>query len=239
MRNTLPEHTTKRHPITGQPLTALGYKKNGSPIWPILGGSTPIGTPPAGATPPAAPPTPAPPATPPAAPAAPPPAAPAAGATPTPPAADALGPAGLAALAAEREKNADLVRQLAAATAAQNAGMTDQERTAAALAQMQKDLAFEKQERFRLTAANTHSIPATHLHLLTATDEAGLEAQAKTVGEMLAAIAAAAGGTPPATPPGTPPPAPLPGQGTPPAPPATTSVASGRELYAQRNPQKT
>lgn len=34
----LPVHPTNRHPLTGQPLRAVGYRRNGEPIWPILGG---------------------------------------------------------------------------------------------------------------------------------------------------------------------------------------------------------
>lgn len=195
------------------------------------------GTPPAGGAtpPPATPPVPTPP---PGVPAAIPPAS-AAGATPTPsPGDQSLGPAGQRALEAEREQNAELRRQLAAATA----GQTDQQRTEAALAQMQQELATERQERLRLTAANSYGVPATHLHWLTATDAAGLETQARGLAEMLtaaaagqAAAAAAAGGIPPATPPGAAPAAPLPGQGTPAAPPATSTVAAGRDLYKQRN----
>jgi hypothetical protein len=44
----------KVHPITGAPLEPLGWRKNGAPIWPILGGSEPPNQP--GDEPPAAPP---------------------------------------------------------------------------------------------------------------------------------------------------------------------------------------
>lgn len=60
------------HPHTGVPLTPLGFRKDGRPIWPIMGGSQPTGEPPAaGAPAQSAPPAAAPP------PAAPPPAVPA------------------------------------------------------------------------------------------------------------------------------------------------------------------
>ncbi len=240
MRNTtlpeLPTHPLIRDPRTGEPLRAVGIV-GGRPVWPIMGASDPVpggGQPPAAppapptATPPGAPaPTGTPPATPPATPA-----PPAAGATPTPndPGDQPLGPAGQRALEREREQNAELRRQLAAATA----GQTDQERTQAALTQMQQDLQTERRERLRLAAANGHGIPASHLDLLTATDEAGLEAQATKIAALLAA-ATPSGGTPPA---GGTPLAPLPGQGTPPAPPATTTVAAGRSLYQERHPRK-
>jgi hypothetical protein len=44
----------KVHPNTGAPLEPLGWRKNGAPIWPILGGSEPPNQP--GDEPPAAPP---------------------------------------------------------------------------------------------------------------------------------------------------------------------------------------
>lgn len=34
----LPVHPTKRHPLTGKPLTAVGFSRRG-PIWPIIGAS--------------------------------------------------------------------------------------------------------------------------------------------------------------------------------------------------------
>lgn len=38
-RNTLP----LKHPLTGTPFRPVGYRRNGRPIWPILGGSEPAG----------------------------------------------------------------------------------------------------------------------------------------------------------------------------------------------------
>jgi hypothetical protein len=38
-------HPSKRHPLTGQPLQALGFTKRGTPIWPAMGGSQPAGEP--------------------------------------------------------------------------------------------------------------------------------------------------------------------------------------------------
>lgn len=57
----LPMHPTLRHPISGQPLRAVGFTRSGKPMWPVMGGSQPIGEPPAN-------PDPAPPAAPPAGP---------------------------------------------------------------------------------------------------------------------------------------------------------------------------
>ncbi|WP_432845984.1 hypothetical protein ACQPXB_35925 [Amycolatopsis sp. CA-161197] len=236
--NTLPTMTDREgnpvlHPLTGEPITAIAWKRNGQPLWPVMGGSGPI---PGGGQPPvapAAPATPTAPGTPPAAPAAPPatppaatpPAAPAGGATPTPPAAGdtPLGPAGEKALEAERARVAELTRQLAAAngkvTEFEQAGMNDLQKAQAEAEKLRTDLATEKTERLRLQAATDHGIPSTHLHLLTATDEAALKAQATSVQELLtkAGVATAA-------------PAPLPGQGTPPAAPAPT-LAAGAALY--------
>lgn len=42
----LPVHPTNRHPLTGQPIRAIGTRPDGSPLWPILGGDdtvTPAG----------------------------------------------------------------------------------------------------------------------------------------------------------------------------------------------------
>ncbi len=45
----LPVHPTKRHPITGQPIQAIGFRRNGDAIWPQMGGSQPLGGPAPGA----------------------------------------------------------------------------------------------------------------------------------------------------------------------------------------------
>ncbi len=232
--NTLPTHPSIVDPRTGDPLRAVGIV-GGRPVWPIMGASGPIpggGQP---AAPPAAPPatgTPTPPASnppaasTPAAPAAPPaPAPPAAGATPTPndQGDQPLGPAGLRALEAERERAEELTRQLAAVnqkvTEFEQAGMNDLQKAQAKVAELEQKLATESTERLRLKAATDHGVPATHLHLLTATDEASLKAQAASVQELLtkAGVAATA-------------PAPLPGQGTPQTPAAPTLTA-GAALY--------
>jgi hypothetical protein len=56
----LPQHPILAHPRTGLPLTAIGYRRDGRPVWPALGGSQPVGGAPdpipvLGATPPPAP----------------------------------------------------------------------------------------------------------------------------------------------------------------------------------------
>jgi hypothetical protein len=48
----LPTHTRMRHPVTGLPLQAIGITRAGKPIWPVMGGSQPVGGEP-GVTPPA------------------------------------------------------------------------------------------------------------------------------------------------------------------------------------------
>jgi hypothetical protein len=61
MTNTLPSHEILVHPHTGLPLQAVGFRRNGAPIWPIIGaaegdlGAPPVPAPPAGG-PPAVPP---------------------------------------------------------------------------------------------------------------------------------------------------------------------------------------
>lgn len=42
----MPVHPTKVHPLTGEPLVALGFTKGGRAIWPQMGGSQPFGAPP-------------------------------------------------------------------------------------------------------------------------------------------------------------------------------------------------
>ncbi|HVK25052.1 MAG TPA: hypothetical protein VM677_27140 [Actinokineospora sp.] len=54
-KTTLPVHATLVHPRTGTPLQAVGYRRDGRPIWPVMGASPddpsntdPAGDPPAG-----------------------------------------------------------------------------------------------------------------------------------------------------------------------------------------------
>jgi hypothetical protein len=129
MRNTtLPTHATMVHPITGQPLRAVGFRRDGRPIWPIMGASGPI---PGGGQPPAAPPAP-PTATPPVpngtSPAGP-------GATPDP-ADEPLGEAGKQTLVKVRKLQADAEARATAAeeelAQLKTAGQTEQEKAVAA-----------------------------------------------------------------------------------------------------------
>lgn len=75
-RTILPVHPYLRHPLTGGLLQAVGFRANGKPIWPVMGGSQPTAEPPAvppePTPPPVAPPAPAVPPAPPAVPPAPP-----------------------------------------------------------------------------------------------------------------------------------------------------------------------
>lgn len=41
----LPVHPNLLHPLTGRPLQAVGHRRNGDPIWPVIGGSSPQPTP--------------------------------------------------------------------------------------------------------------------------------------------------------------------------------------------------
>jgi len=41
----LPVHATRRHPLTGEPIRALGTTRNGRLMWPVMGGSQPLGGP--------------------------------------------------------------------------------------------------------------------------------------------------------------------------------------------------
>lgn len=41
----LPVHPRLRHPLTGEPLRAIGCSRTGQPIWPVMGGSQPAGEP--------------------------------------------------------------------------------------------------------------------------------------------------------------------------------------------------
>lgn len=170
-------------------------------------------------TPPAAPVVPQPPATPPVQPV---------GATP-PVAApeEPLGAPGLRALQAERDRAATAEAALAAANAKvaqfEQANQTDLEREKTRADAAETALATERTQRLRLQVASEHGIPAAHMVLLTATDEAGLKAQAEQVATLVT-------GQPPVVVPV----APLPGQGTPPAAPATGSVAAGADEYRRK-----
>lgn len=61
MTNTLPVHPRLLHPLTGKPLRAVGTRRNGDPIWPIMGSDgtdDPPAEPPPSDPPPADPPPP-------------------------------------------------------------------------------------------------------------------------------------------------------------------------------------
>lgn len=129
------------HPYTG--LTALGLRRDGRPIWPVLGGSEPPVDPPA----PAAPPVDQPPA-------------------PSAPAADdkPLGPAGERALASEREARKALEKQLAdlaplkrvaeALSGKTETGKSEVELLNERFAQHEADLAAERSARWRAEVAH-------------------------------------------------------------------------------------
>lgn len=135
-----------------------------------------------------------------------------------------LGPAGLRALQAERDRAAAAERELAALRS--TATEVQQER--ARREQLEQTLATERAERLRLQVAQQHGVPADAMVLLTGSTEEQLTAQAAQIAALRGAQHA------PAAPPAF---APNPGQqagnATPPGPAAT--VAAGRQLYQQKN----
>lgn len=144
------------------------------------------------------------------------------------PADEPLGPAGKAALDAERKARKELERQLREANerlqAIEDKDKSELERTQARLAELEKNYAAEQQQRLRLQVATAHGISSDDLVLLTGTTEEELVAQATRIAELNAARAAAT--APPAFAPN---PAQQAGNASP-APPAAT-VQAGRELY--------
>lgn len=221
----LPTHATLVNPFNGMPLTAIGFKRDGSPIWPLMGGSQPVGDPPVDPAP-----TPPAPATDPApAPAPPKHAAPHDPANPDP--ADPLGDPGKKALTAERDArkaadtartaaekaNADLkaqldalapLQKLAAALGGGDAdkGKTEVELLSERLAAQEKAIADQKAEvaaerllRMRLEVAAEKGLTKAQAARLAGTTAEELAADAD---ELLALFPAAPATTaPPATPP--------------------------------------
>lgn len=147
----------------------------------------------------------------------------------TPPAEEPLGTPGLAALQRERERVAELERTLAQVNARvaefEQRDLSELDRYKADVERLAGELGTERATRLRLEIAAEHELTGDDLVLLTATDEAGLRAQAARVQAKNAAAATAAGS------------APLPGQGTPPTAPTTGTVAAGEDLYRQLHPK--
>lgn len=211
---TMPVHPTLVDPRTDRPLVAIGLGKRG-PIWPILGGSEPLGAPPAA---PAAP----------AVPAAPPPVAPAISGGSPPATGDMpLGEPGKRALEAERAARAEEARLRKAAEdrlqELEDKDKSELERLQGVHATLQKDHTEKTSELLQLRTAVKHGIPDEHLHLLSATDEQTLAKQAESIKALMGA-APAGGATPPAF-------APNPGQGAPPIAPPTATVSAGAAEY--------
>lgn len=142
-----------------------------------------------------------------------------------------LGAPGLRALQAERERAAAAEAALVAANAKvaqfEQANQTDLEREKARADAAEAALVTARTERLRLQIAAEHGVSAADMVLLTATDEAGLRAQAERVATLVT-------GQPPVVVPVTP----LPGQGTPPAVPTTGSVTAGADEYRRRKEAK-
>lgn len=149
----------------------------------------------------------------------------------TPPVEEPLGTPGLAALQRERERVAELERTLAQVNARvaefEQRDLSEVDRLKAEAERLAGELGTERATRLRLEIASEHEITGEDLVLLTATDEAGLRAQAARIQARNTAVATAAGS------------APLPGQGTPAAAPSVDSVESGREEYRRRHNKTT
>lgn len=207
----MPTHPTLVDPCTGKPLRAIGLSKRG-PIWPILGGSEPLGAPAAPAAP-ASPATPAPPVV--------------TGGTPPATGNEPLGEPGKRALEAERAARAEEARLRKAAEdrlqELEDKDKSELERLQGVHATLQKEHTEKTSELLQLRAAVKHGIPDEHLHLLSATDEQTLAKQAESIRALMGATPAG-GATPPAF-------APNPGQGTPPAAPPTATVSAGAAEY--------
>lgn len=248
----LPKHKTLVDPFTGDPLEAIGFKRNGSPIWPVLGGSQPVVDPAAPPADPAPTPTPAPKPGPPA----PAPAPAVDPALPDPKAYDALGDAGKRAVAAEREAraaadesrkatektNADLTAQLAQLEPLQKlakalgggeaaAGKTEVELLSERLAAQEKAITEQRDEaakerllRIRLEVAQEKGLTKAQAARLTGTTAEELAADAD---ELLSLFPAPVVVTPPAVDPKAPAPKPDPSQGARgEAPTRSTSLAA-------------
>jgi len=109
----------------------------------------------------------------------------------TKPASETLGDAGKKALDAERKARRDLEKELKELRdfkqAQEDAKKSDLEKAAEAAEKASKERDSLRAELLKLRAAAEHSIPADYHHLLTATDEEGLKAQAATVAELVQA----------------------------------------------------
>ena len=221
------------HARTG--LTAIGVRRDGRPIWPVLGGD---GT--------EAPPVPAPPPTPPAQPPGQPAPASQPSGTQTPPTSgedDPLGPAGLKALQAEREARAALERRLTAleplAKLASAMGVdpgkepTDADKLRERQSALEKELADERQARWRAEVAQEKKLTAAQATRLVGTTREDLLADADA---LLSAFPTAA--PPDPAKPGAARPKPDPAQGARPGDKPAASTSSGKSLYEQRHPKK-
>lgn len=159
-----------KHPFTG--LAALGLRRDGRPIWPVLGGSGE--NPPAPVNPPAPTPPPAPP-------------------NPTDPPADPddkpLGPNGEKALAAERKAREAVEKELAALAPLKKLaealgggktgdGKTEVQQLTERFEQQQKDLETERAARFRSDVAVEKKLTPGQASLLAGTTREEISAHA-------------------------------------------------------------
>lgn len=241
----LPKHATLVD-FSGLPLQAIGVKRNGDPIWPVMGGSQPVGDPPVVPADPAPAPTPNP--------------GPPAPVDPTPTTdpkpGDALGDSGKRALAAERDArkaadearktaekaNVDLLAQLAKLEPLQKLaealgggegakGKTEVELLNERLTNHEKELADQRDEtnkerllRIRLEVAQEKGLTKAQAARLTGTTAEELAADAD---DLIALFPAPAVVTPPVADPKPPVPKPDPSQGARgDAPTRSTSLAA-------------
>ncbi|APU20941.1 hypothetical protein [Actinoalloteichus sp. GBA129-24] len=107
---------------------------------------------------------------------------------------ESLGDPGKAALSAERKRANEAERKLkefeSRVREFEDRDKSDLERASAERERLQAELATERATRLRLSVAAEHDIPRDYHHLLTASSEEELTAQAKTVSELVALKAA-------------------------------------------------
>lgn len=190
------------HPYTG--LAAIAILR-GRPVWPVAGGSQPLGQPSSPpADPGATPPTPAPPANQPPSPPVPPGQPPA---TPPPAGDGQLGETGLKALQAEREARKDLeaklkaldplstlVDQIRAGTGVPAKDQTEVEKLASELAEVKKQAADERGQRLRLEVAAEKGLTAAQAAWLSGSTKEEIAAKADELKAAFPTTAPATGG---------------------------------------------
>lgn len=145
-----------------------------------------------------------------------------------------LGEGGIKALKAEREAREAAEKRAAEAEAkvkaSEDAKLSDIERANQKAAEAEERAKKLEATNARLSALATHPVPEKYQHLVTGTDEASFLASAKSVSELAALAEGKAQKLDP-----------IPGSGSRSGDgnPAGGSIASGRELYAQKHKKTT